>query len=226
MVAGKHIMKGIGIAVLCFVVLALITIAVPNAIECIGSHKRIVSASDAQEQQHDCIIVLGASVYPDGSPSGILQDRLDTAIDLYRAGAAPKIIMSGDDKSDTSYDEVTNMKAYAVEQGVPSEDIFCDHAGLCTYDSMYRAAKVFGAEHPLIVTQTYHLYRAIYDACGQGMDAEGVASDLHSYSRQSYYDIREIGARVSDFIKVHIKAQSHYLSEPVSLDQSGDVTSW
>lgn len=207
-------------------------IGIPNAVEYFGNANKIEDASTAitnatsSGETYDCILVLGASVYSDGTPSGILQDRLDTAIKLYNAGLAPKIIMSGDDESDSSYDEVTNMKAYAVAQGVSSEDIFCDHAGLNTYDSMYRAKNVFNVKTMVVVTQTYHLYRALFDANALGIDAVGVNSNLHVYQKQSYYDFREVFARVSDFGKIITKAKSTYLSEPVSLNQSGDVTTW
>ena len=98
---------------------------------------------------------------------------LDDGIALYFAGAAPKIIMSGDN-STVSYNEVKAMKDYAVAQGVPSEDVFCDHAGFSTYESMYRAKHVFGAERIVVATQTYHLYRALYAASGLGLEAVGV----------------------------------------------------
>jgi SanA protein len=210
------------------IVACLLVVGVPNAVECLGQKDRIMTeqSATAAGNTYDCILVLGASVLPDGTPSGILQDRLDTAIALYNAGVAPKIIMSGDDESDASYDEVGSMKAYAVSQGVPSQDVFCDHAGLCTYDSMYRAKNVFGVQKMVVVTQTYHQYRALWDANMLGIQAIGVESDLHTYGNQAYYDVREVAARVSDFGKVLAKRQSSYLSEPVSLSQSGDVTTW
>ena len=168
-------------------------------------------------------MVLGASVFADGTPSGILQDRLDDGIALYRAGAAPKMIMSGDN-STVSYNEVKAMKDYAIAQGVPSEDIFCDHAGFSTYESMYRAKHVFGAERIVVATQTYHLYRALYSARGLGVEALGVPSDYHAYSKQTQYDLREIPARTKDFFKTLFRAPSTFVGDPISLNQSGDVT--
>lgn len=222
------ILKGIFMLVLIVVIGCVLVVGVPNAVEFLGQKDKITPSSTLQAsgKTYDCILVLGASVLADGTPSGILQDRLDTAIALYDAGVAPKIIMSGDDESDSSYDEVTNMKAYAVAKGVPSEDIFCDHAGLNTYDSMYRAKNVFNASTMVVVTQTYHQYRALWDANMLGISSVGVASDLHTYANQAYYDFRELMARVSDFGKVLMKQKSTYLSEPVSLAQSGDVTTW
>ena len=167
--------------------------------------------------------MLGASVHPDGTPSGILQDRLDDGIALYFAGAAPKIIMSGDNGTE-SYNECWAMKQYAISQGVPSEDVFCDHAGFSTYETMYRARHVFGAERIVVATQTYHLYRALYDAQGVGMEAIGVPSDYGEYANQSWYDIREVFARTKDFFQVLFSVPSTFVGDPISLDQSGDVT--
>ena len=116
------------------------------------------------------------------------------------------------------------MKNYAVSKGVPSDDVFCDHAGFSTYETMYRARHVFGADRVVIATQTYHLYRAIYDAQGVGMEAIGVPSDYGEYVNQSWYDFREIFARTKDFFQVLMKTPSTYVGDPISLDQSGDVT--
>ena len=136
---------------------------------------------------------------------------------------APKIIMSGDNGT-ASYNEVKAMKQYAIAQGVPSRDIFCDHAGFSTYESMYRAKYVFGCERIVVATQTYHLYRALWSAKSLGMQAEGVPSDYHEYQKQLQYDIREIPARTKDFFKALFRVPSTYVGEAISLDQSGDVT--
>lgn len=196
---------------------------VTNAVVVLGTRGSIVSADAAATYQADAIVVLGASVYADGTPSGILKDRLDDGIALYFAGAAPKIIMSGDNGT-ASYNEVKVMKDYAISQGVPSEDVFCDHAGFSTYESMYRAKYVFGAERIVVATQTYHLYRALYAAQGLGMEAVGVASDYRTYANQLHYDLREIPARTKDFFQTLVKAESTYVGDPISLNQSGDVT--
>lgn len=180
----------------------------------------IVSVEDAAGFEADCIVVLGAAVTPEEEPSGILEDRLDQAIALYQEGAAPRIIMSGN--QEPGYDEPSVMKAYAVERGVASEDVFCDYAGYNTYDTMYRAANVFNAQRVIVVTQTYHLYRALYAAEGLGMEAEGVASDFHEYEAQRYYDVREIGARTKDFFQVLAKVPATELDAPVSLEGDGN----
>lgn len=210
-------------AVLAIAFAVVLVFAGTNAAAILTTQDDIVDQQAAASFDADAIIVLGASVYPDGTPSGILQDRLDDGIALYFAGSAPKIIMSGDNGTE-SYNECWAMKQYAISQGVPSEDVFCDHAGFSTYETMYRARHVFGADRVVIATQTYHLYRAIYDAQGVGMEAIGVPSDYGEYVNQSWYDFREIFARTKDFFQVLMKTPSTYVGDPISLDQSGDVT--
>ena len=129
--------------------------------------------------------------------------------------------MSGDNGTE-SYNEVLAMKNYAISKGVPSEDIFCDHAGFSTYESMYRAKHVFGVERMIVVTQTYHLYRALYAANGLGIDAVGVESDLHTYGGQPMFDLREIPARTKDFFQTLIANPSKFVGDPISLNGSGD----
>lgn len=206
------------------VALAIVAVfAVTNVVTIVGSKDSIVSADEASISSADAIVVLGASVFADGTPSGILQDRLDDGIALYFAGVAPKLIMSGDNGTE-SYNEVRVMKQYAIAQGVPSEDIFCDHAGFSTYESMYRAKYVFGCQRIVVATQTYHLYRALWSAKSLGMQATGVPSDYHEYQKQLQYDIREVPARTKDFFKALFRVPSTYVGDAISLDQDGDVT--
>ena len=206
------------------VALAIVEVfAVTNVVTIVGSKGSIVNADEASISSADAIVVLGASVFADGTPSGILQDRLDDGIALYFAGVAPKLIMSGDNGTE-SYNEVRVMKQYAIAQGVPSEDIFCDHAGFSTYESMYRAKYVFGCQRIVVATQTYHLYRALWSAKSLGMQATGVPSDYHEYQKQLQYDIREIPARTKDFFKALFRMPSTYVGDAISLDQDGDVT--
>lgn len=219
----RKAMGGVLALVLAVVVVAVLVFVGTNAAAVLTTRDDIVDQQTAAAFDADAIVVLGASVRPDGTPSGILQDRLDDGIALYFAGAAPKIIMSGDNGTE-SYNECWAMKRYAVSQGVPSEDVFCDHAGFSTYETMYRARHVFGAERIVVATQTYHLYRALYDAQGVGMEAIGVPSDYGEYVNQSWYDIREVFARTKDFFQVLFSVPSTFVGDPISLDQSGDVT--
>ena len=142
----KKIVK-IFVIVIGVIVLAVVLFTVGiNAFVRFSTKNRIIDADEAADLTDvDCIIVLGASVKHGDTPSLMLSDRLDRAIELYKAGVAPKIIMSGDHGS-KYYNEVQVMKDYAIARGVPSEDIFMDHAGFSTYDTMYRAKEIFGAK--------------------------------------------------------------------------------
>ena len=171
----------------------------------------------------DCILVLGCKVNENGNPSHMLEDRLKRGVELYEKGAAPKLLMSGD-HGQTDYDEVNTMKQYAIHAGVPSGDIFMDHAGFSTYESIYRVKEVFGAKKILIVTQEYHLYRALYIAESLGVDAYGVGADYRSYSGQFGRDIREVLARNKDFFSVQFKPEPTYLGEKIPITGNGDVT--
>lgn len=184
----------------------------------------IITPERASELEDvDCIIVLGCFVKPSGVPSDMLYDRIKMGNELYLSKAAPKIIMSGD-HGQVEYDEVSTMKAYAVDAGVPSEDVFCDHAGFSTYESIYRAKEIFGADKVIIVTQEYHLHRALYVAKSLGIDAYGVSADYRTYAGQIGRDIREILARNKDFITSIFKPEPTYLGESIPINGNGDIT--
>ena len=222
----KKAARVIGAIISLIVILAILAASVTIAISgrMIGYTKhRIVTAAEAKALGADCILVLGAGVNADGSPSLMLADRLDTAIDLYKAGVSDRILMSGDHGSE-DYDEVNAMKDEAVRAGVPSDSVFMDHAGFITYDSIYRARDVFGAKKIVIVTQRYHMYRALWIAWKLGVDAVGVAAPGEDYSGQIVRDLREMGARVKAFAMGILKPAPRYLGEPISLAGSGDVT--
>lgn len=190
-----------------------------------GSVKdNILSLDEAKDLGADCIIVLGAGVRNDDTPTKMLEDRIIIGDRLYNENAANKIIMSGD-HGRKEYDEVNVMKRYAIDEGIPSEDIFMDHAGFETYDTMYRAKEIFGVKKVVIVTQKYHLYRALYIAKSLGLEAYGVSSDLRYYSKKMvYWKFREYIARVKAFGKCIWKPESQYLGEPIDIKASGDVT--
>lgn len=171
----------------------------------------------------DCIMVLGASVKNDGTPSLMLKDRLDLAIELYKKGVAPKLLFSGDN-GQVVYNEVNVMKNYAVNAGVPEEDIFLDHAGFSTYESSYRAGYIFKVESMVVVTQRYHLYRAIYGCRSMGIDVMGAASDQRTYTGQEKREVREVLARAKDFVKWIFKPQPTFLGEEIPVSGSGTVT--
>lgn len=185
---------------------------------------KIMSVEESSELEGlNCIIVLGCKVKDDGSPSDMLKDRMKRAIELYEQGVAPKILMSGD-HGQTSYNEVMTMKQYAIDAGVPSEDIFMDHAGFSTYETMYRAKEVFGVEKAIVVTQDYHMYRSLYIANELGIDAYGCPSARYNYSGQTSRDIREVVARCKDFVTTIFKPEPTYLGDAIDIGGSGDVT--
>lgn len=188
-----------------------------------GDNFATIKELKEKETKADAVVVLGAQVKPDGKPSVMLRERLDTGIEIYKAGLTERIIMSGDHGSD-DYDEVNTMKDYAIEQGVPSEHIFMDHAGFSTYESMYRAKEIFQAENIIVVTQKYHLYRAIYDAEAMGMRAEGVACDTAVYSGDKYRKFRESIARVKDVGCQVLKPEPACMGEQIPISGNGNVT--
>lgn len=206
-----------------FLLAAVILLLYINLKMYLSTRDRIVPGEDLTEYEPDCILVLGASVHGDGTPSPMLQDRLNTAINLYLSGAGSKLLMSGD-HSDLYYDEVNAMKSYAIASGVSSSDIFMDHAGLSTYESLYRAKYLFGAERIIIVTQSYHLYRALYLADALGLEAVGVSCDTVRYSGQILRDIREVAARAKDFCYAVIQPALPIPDEKIPLSGDGDVT--
>ena len=171
---------------------------------------------------YDAILVLGAGLR-NGKPSPILKDRLDTAYEAYLKGASSKIIVSGDHAT-KYYDEVNVMKNYLVDKGIPSEDIFMDHAGFSTYESIYRARDIFKAKKIVIVTQKYHLYRALYAANCLGLEAYGIGADPRQYSGATFRELREILARDKDFIKCIFKPKPTYLGDTIPVSGNGDVT--
>ena len=152
---------------------------------------------DFSESSEVYAVVLGAKVHEGGRLSDMLHDRMDAAIALYQEGKVQKLLLSGDGSGEWS--EVKYMKLYALENGVREEDIVEDPEGYSTYETMQRAKSVYGAENIVAVTQSYHLYRAMYIARDMGMNVKGASADLDVYSGQLYRDIREILARVKDF---------------------------
>ena len=185
-----------------------------------SAEKYLITEEAARELGADCILVLGAGLRPDGTPNLMLRDRVDKGIELYRAGAAPKLLLSGDNGQE-QYDEVNAMKKYALDAGVPPEDIFLDHAGFSTYESMYRARDVFLVKKPIVITQKYHQYRALYTARGLGLEAYGVIAKPQAYAGQTQRELREVLARNKDFLQVIFKPRPTYLGEAVPISGSG-----
>ena len=184
---------------------------------------RIVETDGLPDEEFDCIMVLGCQVKEGGKPSHMLRDRLQRGVETYQYGASEKLLMSGD-HGRTDYNEVETMKQYAIDEGIDSENIFMDHAGFSTYESIYRAKEVFGVKKMVIITQEYHLYRALYIAEKLGIEAYGVASDYHIYAGQSMRDLREVLARAKDFVTTIVKPEPTYLGEFIDIHGDGNVT--
>lgn len=164
----------------------------------------------------DCILVLGAGLNPDGSPSPMLEDRLELAMYLYQQGYSSKVLLSGDN-GEEYYDEVTAMRSYMLAQGIPEAAVVCDYAGFSTYDSMYRAGGIFGVERAVVVTQGYHLSRALFIGKALGLDVYGAAADQEVFAGQRAREAREIVARDKDLIKSFIKPEARIMGDPLPI---------
>lgn len=173
----------------------------------------------------DAVIVPGARVYADGRVSPMLADRLDAALALYRAGRAPRILVSGDHGT-RGYDEVNAMRRYLEARGVPPEHVFMDHAGFTTYDTLYRARDVFGVRRAVVVTQRFHLTRSLFVAGALGLDAEGVVADRQPYTVASLVrsNVRELGARVKAAVVALTTPRPRMLGPRIPIGGDGRAT--
>ena len=192
-----------------------------NALVYFPGRSLITTAEAAEPAQ--VALVLGAGVTRSGYPTPMLRDRLETALELYRAGKVQKLLLSGD-HGRTDYDEVNAMRRYLEERGVPPEDLFLDHAGFDTYDSMYRAAAVFQVEDVIVVTQEFHLPRALWIATRLGLDAQGVAADRFRYGVERAYAARELAARVKAFGEVAVRRRPVFLGPVIPITGDGRAT--
>lgn len=172
-------------------------------------------------EEADAIIVLGAKVHSNGQVSRMLKDRLDMGFTLYEMGVAPKIVVSGDHGSKT-YNEVQAMADYLEHLGVPPEDIFLDHAGFNTYDSMYRLKHIFIVNRAVVVSQEYHVLRANYIGQKLGLEVQGIGADTYVYQGMRYYRFRELGARVKAFWMAGVtQPKSTFLGAEIPITESG-----
>lgn len=219
----KKLLKYIRLAFLLGALAAVVIFGV-NTYVVRSTAKNILSPDDAASLTDvDCILVLGCYVNENGQPSAMLSDRLQRSVELYQANASQKVLMSGDHGRYT-YDEVTAMRQYALDASIPSQDIFMDHAGFSTYESIYRARDIFQAKKIIIVSQKYHLHRALQIARALGLEAYGVAADYRSYSGQFYREVREILARNKDFANSILKPKPTFLGEAIPIFGDGNLT--
>lgn len=216
----NKVFKGVIITLLCVCLLGGIAVVGINAYMISYVNDYILTEDDLKNNCFDCIMVLGAGLW-DGEPSPMLQERLDFGIVAYETGCSEKLLMSGDHGRE-EYDEVNKMKDVVIESGVFADNVFMDHAGFSTYESMYRARDVFQVEKMVIVTQKYHLYRAVYNARKLGIDAYGFPADRLNYP--IYNDIREALARTKDFFYCIIQPEPTYLGDTIPISSSGSLT--
>lgn len=189
---------------------------------CAYASAYILEEKQVPPQKVDCILVLGAGLKGD-TPGNTLKDRLLVGTALYNSNASDRLLMSGD-HGRKDYDEVNAMKDFALEGGIPSSHIFMDHAGFSTYESMVRAQEVFAVRSTIIVTQEYHLYRAVYIARRLGLEAYGVSADLRPYAGKRYNNTREFFARIKDFFYILFRPSPTYLGEVIAVNGNGDLT--
>jgi vancomycin permeability regulator SanA len=180
--------------------------------------RKLVRESDEITGGYDCIIVPGASVIANKYPSDILRDRLDTAFEVYKQTGIKRILVSGDHGT-VEYDEVNVMRDYLIAKGVPAEDVFMDHAGFDTYQTMFRARDIFEIRSAVIATQDFHLYRALYIADSLGLNVVGADSALREYKYSTRNRLREFPARVKAFIECNItKPDPRFLGDKIPIN--------
>ena len=171
----------------------------------------------------DCILVLGCGIVDYDTPTSVLADRLDAGIELYNLGVAPKLLLTGDNGTE-GHNEIHVMLNYCLGAGVPPEDIFCDHAGFSTAESMIRARNIFSVERAIVVTQTYHEYRALYLGQELGIEVKGVGADQRDYGSNLMRDLREVLARDKDLLKMKMGDEDAVGGEKISLKGDGRIS--
>jgi SanA protein len=201
-------------------VLAFALVAIPNAIVLFGG-KGPATDKAADVPHAQVALVLGAQVRPNGSPSGMLADRVTAAAELYKAGKVDKLLLSGD-HGRAVYDEVGTMRMMLLAKGIPAQDIFTDHAGFDTWDSAQRARRVFDVDSAVVVTQKFHMARALYDARRAGLKVTGYIADKHRYGRvMRRLQVREAAARVKTLGDAITGADPHFLGPEIPITGDG-----
>jgi len=207
----------------CLLILFGILSFVAIQIYIVQSTEAYISKEIADLPECDAVMVLGAQVYSSGRPSPLLADRLDYGYELYMSGKVKKILVSGD-HGQSNYDEVNTMRNYLLDKGVPREDIFMDHAGFNTYDSMYRAKEIFCIDKLLIATQDFHINRAVFIARKMGIDALGYPCEDKAAYGMKHLNTREKLARVKALWDTTIKRNPEFLGEAIPITGSGVLT--
>lgn len=220
----KKFLRRIALILAVLFALGVLAAAGTNAVVMLSAKRYFLSNEDAaQDADFDAIVVFGCGVTAQGTPTYMLRDRLETAAKLYFEDAAPKILVSGD-HGRSDYDEVNVMKRYLIEKGVPSQDVFMDHAGFSSYETVVRAKEVFLCERPLLVTQRYHLYRCVFAARAAGLEAFGVCAEGPVYRGRLLREIREIAARGKECLTALLHPEPTYLGPAVPIYGDGNLT--
>ncbi|MBO5895786.1 MAG: YdcF family protein [Clostridia bacterium] len=217
--------KKIFVVLLIFTLLCTLVYSAINIYIIAYASQYIITTEDCDNLNVDCAMVLGAGLFDD-YPSHMLQERLNIGLSVYNTNCTNRLLMTGDHGT-VEYDEVNAMKDYAINAGAIPDEVFMDHAGFSTYESMYRARDVFDVNSVIIVTQKYHLYRAVYNARKLGLEAYGIAADgqfNYSLPMDIYNNLRESLARCKDFVYCIYKPEPTYLGEVIPISSSGVLT--
>jgi len=207
-------------AILAGAVLAIVVVAIPNLVVWRGGREPVTDVP-AKVPHAQAALVLGAQVLASGRPSDMLFDRVKAAEDLYRAGRVDKLLLSGD-HSRVNYDEVGTMRKMMLADGIPAADIFTDHAGFDTWDSAQRAKRVFDVDSAVVVTQGFHMARALYEARHAGLQASGFLADRRDYGRvMPRLEAREALARVKALGDVLTGASPKFLGAEIPITGDG-----
>ena len=198
------------------IVLGLAVLLLPRLVTALATTSHIYTLEEAPVRR--VAVVFGAGLWRDGTPTPVLRDRVEKAAGLYFASKVEKLLMSGTNM-EVSYNEPEAMRQYALGLGVPDEDIVLDYAGRRTYDTCYRAKEIFQVGDPILVTQAFHLPRALYICRALGMQAVGVAADMQTYRKTSrlYWHLRELPATLSALLEVHLLHPVPVLGEPLPI---------
>ena len=211
----RYLLRGMLAGALIF----LLVLVVPNLLARLYAQPRMFLAGSAP--QAPVAIVFGAGLTRSGSPSAILRDRVETAVKLYQSGRVEKLLMSGDNRF-VDYNEPAAMRDYAIELGIPEEDIVLDFAGRRTYDTCYRARHIFGVQEAVLVTQRFHLSRAVFTCNNLGVESDGVIAEGRRYRRRSlaFWEMREVAATTVAFWEVLVIRPLPVLGKPEPIFQN------
>jgi SanA protein len=196
---------------------AVVAVALP-AWTLVGRYRERIRTTPEEVPPRSVALVFGAGYWPDGTPSDVMRDRVEAAVDLYRAGRVRKVLFSGDN-SRKDYDEPEKMREIALGLGMPADDIVLDYAGRRTYDTCYRAQAIFGLREVILVTQRYHMPRALYTCRRLGLDAVGYVADRRPYVHIRWYWAREIPALWLAWWDVWIRRPVPILGQPVLISE-------